>query len=1024
MLELTGQTSGPLKSKGVRRFVTVLFSDVSGSSQHAEMLDAEDYADKLDQFRKIVRDVVPRHGGSIARMQGDGVLALFGYDESREDDGRRAVEAAFELHSAVKSIDFGSGANAAFMELHSGIHAGLVLLIEGDIERGRFDVVGEVPNTASRLCSMAAKGEIMVSEESLGPQAHFFSLSSRQNLAVRGRANPLTVVRVDGRAAVRRRIEAAAKRGVVPFVGRLAPMTQLLRAAENLGKGLRGGVVISGEAGLGKTRLVSEFRRQAESQGLLTVQGYCENYLGAEPFQPFWQILRSALGWTVTMDGADLAEKIRNLTGGKPNEAGDRLAAGARAVLLELSRQKQTSVAPLLASAILALLEVLAQGNRLVLVLDDWQWADDASRQMLDTIWQGDLKLLVVVATRPVEEADRILKGVAPLKLQPLEPAEAETTIHAWLPYADPILLQEVTSQSGGSPLFIEELCHAAAAGGDFRSLQDKSGVAWISALVASRVARLPSAQIECLQAASILGMVFPSTLLSRLIASGEAAGLIGALVANDFLTESNGSGLLRFNHVLTRESVYATVDAHRRRELHLRAALLIENGGEGGGLVDNTETLSYHFAAAGQSVKAAKYAEAAGDKALAMMALDRGRAQFATTLRSLDAIPELTNEDKHRWCSVAQRLGLTCVFDALDVADLLQLLQRAAALAREIGDGNVIARAEYWLGYVNYGRGQPRAAIAHCRQALKHATDSQDVKLMAQVQATLGQSLASAGQYHEALPLLRDSVQSKKQQSRPGSGTAIGSAYTLARTAYTLGDLGRFDEAYELFSESLEMLGDKLHAVKASVKELMCAVYLWQGRWDEAAAAGIEGTDIALTCRSHFNTAMGRALSSCAVWARDRDQASVELLLESTRWIEVRGGAVSTSLNYGWLVEMMVARQWKAQARQSAHQLFLRARAQDWHGVAMGCRAMAKLAMHNQDERRALAYLWRADHAAALRNSPRENAVNLLARADLLLFAGKGEQARPPALKALGLFEAMQMPWFAAEARKVLGQV
>ncbi len=1021
MQEPTGLATGTARSKGVRRFVTVLFSDVSGSSQHAEMLDAEDYADKLDQFRKIVREVVPRYGGSIARMQGDGVLALFGYDESREDDGRRAVEAAFELHQAVKNIDFGSGANAESMALHSGIHAGLVLLIEGDIERGRFDVVGEVPNTASRLCSMAAKGEIMVSEESLGPHAHFFSLSTRQNLTVRGRANTLTVVRVDGRAEIQRRIEAAAKRGLVPFVGRSAPMAELLHGAENLGKGRRGGVVVSGEAGLGKTRLIAEFRRQAEAQGLNTVQGYCENYLGAEPFQPFWQVLRSALGWNVSMGEADLAGIIAKLTGGKPNEATDRLAVSARAALLELSKQKQSSIAPMLASAILALLEVLAVGNRLVLVLDDWQWADDTSRHMLDTIWQSDLTLLVVVATRPVEEADRILKGVTPLKLQPLEPAEAVKTIQAWLPYADPMLLQEVTGQSGGSPLFIEELCHAAAAGGDFRSLKEKSGVAWISALVASRVARLSSIQIECLQAASILGMVFPSSLLNQLLEPGEASGVIGTLVANDFLTETTDSGLLRFNHVLTRESVYATVDAQKRRDLHLRAALLIESGSEGGGLVDNTETLSYHFAAAGQSIKAAKYAEAAGDKALAMMALDRGRAQFATTLRCLDAVPELTVDDKHRWCSVAQRLGLTCVFDALDVADLLQLLQRAAALAREIGDDNVIARAEYWLGYVNYGRGKPRVAIAHCRQALKHAADSQDVRLMAQVQATLGQSLASAGQYQEALPLLRDSVQSKKQQSRPGSGTAIGSAYTLARTAYTLGDLGQFDEAHELFGQSLEMLGDRRHAVKASVKELMCAVYLWQGRWDEAASAGMEGTDIALGCRSHFNVAMGRALSSCAVWARDRDPASVELLLEATRWIEVRGGAVSTSLNYGWLVEMMVTGKMKTQARQGAYQLFVRARAQDWHGVAMGCRALARLASAEGELPRAHHYLAQADRAAKVRQSPRERAVNQLANAQLQAAAGKLDQAKAMAQEACHQFDSMQMAWFSAEAGVVL---
>ncbi len=1011
-------------SKGVRRFVTVLFSDVSGSSQHAEQLEAEDYADKLDQFREIVREVVPRHGGSIARMQGDGVLALFGYDASREDDGRRAAEAAWDLHYAVKGIRIGVGAHAESMELHSGIHAGLVLLIKGDIERGRFDVVGEVPNTASRLCSLAAKGEIMVSEETLGPQAHFFKLSGRQSLAVRGRAKPLMVVRVDGRAEVGRRIEAAAKRGVVPFVGRSSPMSALVATAANLRDGRRGAVVITGEAGLGKTRLVSEFRRQAESTGLRTVQGYCENYLGAEPFQPFWQILRTELGWTGAMTQSQLTQKIAELAGGKETLATSTLAAQARTLLLERPVQKLNSAAATLSAAVLALLEILVADAPLILVLDDWQWADDASRQMLDTIWQGNLQLMVVVATRPVDDADRILKGISPTKLLPLEPHEAQQSIEAWLPYSDPILLQEVVAQSGGSPLFIEELCHSAAAGGDFRSLKDKSGVAWISALIASRVSRLLPAQIACLRAASVLGMAFAASLLEELSDHPDTPELLDALVANDFLSKSSNSDLLRFNHVLTRESVYATVDAQARRDLHLRAALLIEGRTLGNDLVDNTETLSYHFAAAGASQKAAQYAEAAGDKALAMMALDRGRAQFATTLRSMDAMGQLTVEDKRRWCSVAQRLGQTCVFDALDVADLLQLFQRAAALAQEIGDGNAIARAHYWLGYVNYGRGQPRAAILHCREALKHATESQDHKLIAQVQATLGQSLASAGQYHEALPLLRDSVNSKKQQSRPGSGTAIGSAYTLARTAYTLGDLGQFDEAHALFAESLAMLGDRLHAVKSSVKELMCAVYLWQGRWDDAIEAGIQGTEIALSCRSHFNTAMGRALSSCAVWARDRDQPSVDLLLESTRWIEVRGGAVSTSLNYGWLVAIMVDQESRPQARQCAHRLFLRARVLDWHGLAMGCRALAKLAAENGDLARAQHYLAYAQRAAQVRRSPREQAVNQLASAQLLSSAGQRDQARLEAAQAQAQFDRMHMPWFSAQAHNVLTQL
>jgi Adenylate and Guanylate cyclase catalytic domain len=120
---------------GQRRYVTVLFSDICGSSGHAEMLEAEEYSLLLEQFRQFARQIVPRHGGCVARLQGDGVLALFGHLEPREDDGRRAVEAALELHAAVGRLHAGRGEATVVLQMHSGIHGGMVLLIEGDIER-------------------------------------------------------------------------------------------------------------------------------------------------------------------------------------------------------------------------------------------------------------------------------------------------------------------------------------------------------------------------------------------------------------------------------------------------------------------------------------------------------------------------------------------------------------------------------------------------------------------------------------------------------------------------------------------------------------------------------------------------------------------------------------------------------------------------------------------------------------------------------------------------------------------------
>lgn len=1005
-------------ASGQRRYVTVLFADVSGSSEHAERLEAEEYAELLEQFRHFSRDIIPKHGGSIARMQGDGVLALFGHLEPREDDGRRATEAALELHAAVASLRAGSGNNAIFLQLHSGIHAGLVLLIEGDIERGRFDVVGKVPNTADALCKLAGRGEILVSENSLGPQAHFFEITPPWNVKIKGLSDELSVLRVKGRARVERRIDAAARRGIVPFLGRASALATLSDAAERARCGHSSVIVVNGEPGIGKTRLIDEFQRHLDTTIFRVLQGYCESYLGAEPLQPFKQGLRGALGWHAGSSLEDNGQAIDSAL----KSFGADLALGFEPFARALSGSQSSDAAatPMRVSTIIAAMSLLARQHTLVLVLDDWQWADDASRQALEALLTSGPPLLVVLATRSGTDEDTTMAQAQVLRLQPLDPAAAEGAIAAWLPGADPFVAQEIYRQSGGSPLFIEELCHAAAVGGDLPAMPRSTGVAWINALVASRLARLPELQADALRIASIAGNAFPVWLLERLVGETAAAPLFEALAAQDFLITAEHSGMLRFKHALTREAVYATVEPLSRRALHLRVAESLEAAVSREEAFDWLEALSYHYDAAGKSQPASRYAEAAGDKALASMALDRARAHYITALRALDDLPELARTDQLRWCGIAQKLGQTCVFDPLDVSHGLVLFERAASLASLTRDENAIARAQYWLGYVNYGKGRPRQSVQHCEAALVHALASGDQRLAAQVQATLGQALASAGRYDRALPLLTHAIESKRQQSRPGSGVAIGSAYTLGRKGYTLGDLGRFDEAHACFAESLQLLGDKVHSVGASVRELICVVHLWQGQWAKAQAIGREGAEIAMRCRSHYLVAMGRALAACGGWALSGSEVSLQTLRESTHWIEARGGAVSTSLNYGWLVEATLACGLEQEARQHAARLFRRARGQDRHGEAIGCRALARHAMTRGELDRAKHYLGAADRAAVFRGSTRERAVNQLALAEVADAAGRRGEARALVETAAATFEAMHMAWHLEQAYRL----
>ncbi|MEO8805362.1 MAG: AAA family ATPase [Burkholderiaceae bacterium] len=1013
---LDPQSSSSLGRSARRRYVTVLFSDVVGSSEHAQTIEPEDYAAVLERFRYFVRAVVERHGGVIARMQGDGALALFGHLQEREDDGRRATEAALELHSVTAALRVGRSATSPRMQLHSGIHSGLVLVLEGDIERGRFDVVGEVPNTASRVVGLAAPDEVLVSAETLGPHAHFYELKLLRQLPIRGRSKPLDVLRIESRRNVLRRIDAAAGRGTAGFVGRHRELEALKLAAAQA-RSETSVVLIVGEPGVGKTRLTGEFERSYRATGRV-LHGFCESYLAAEPLQPFLHWGRAALGWRVdSAPEANDAAVVASLEALGPLLDAEERTAARDMVMARGVRSVQGR------DALVALLVALASLSPLLLVLDDWQWADDATRMALADLRGRRVPVLLIVASRSMDAAqEQEMTNAQILRLQPLPANEAEAAISAWLPGVDPFVAQEILRQSGGTPLLLEELC--LAVGNDKTTLLGSGhvGLAWLDGMVASRVALLERAQSACLEIAAVVGNVFAVRLLESLVEG--ARPLLAALEQLDFLAPAGQPGMLKFKHVLTRDAVYATVDSARRRELHRQVAESLELAAASGDIGEHLEAMAYHFEASGYAAKAARYSEGAGDKALAAMALDRARAHYVTALRSLDTMPSLARDAQLRWCAIAQKLGQTCVFDPLDVSHGLRMFARAAELARLTGDTNTLARAEYWLGYVNYGKGQPRAAVRHCEAALASAIASEDRRLTSQVQATLGQSLASAGDYVRAMPLLTQAVQSKRQQGRPNRGQAIGSAYTLGRIGYTLGDLGHFDEAYAHFDEALHLLGEPLHSVGASVRELRCAVLLWQGRWAEARQAGLEGADIALRCRSRYLTAMGRALAACGTWAIERNANALRALRDPTQWIEDSGGAVSTSLNYGWLVDACAVLGLEAEMRQHLGRLLARARAGDRHGLAMGLRGVARwMSTNGASPAQVARQLDLAERAGAARGSSREAAAGRLARAEIAALVGDAPQVRREAEAALVAFESMRMPWYAERARTLFEQ-
>ena len=1004
-----------------RRYLTLLFSDLSYSTKLSAAMEAEHYAALLAIVRRAYQDTIRKHGGVIVRVQGDGLLAMFGYPLAREDDGRRAVEAALDLHQAVNELRPAMPASAgSTLNLHSGIHSGLVLVEAGDIERGRFELIGAVPNIASRLSSAAEPHEILVSEETLGPASDFFTTGEARRLIVKGRVAPLWVFRVQARAGVATRFEARARRGFGPFVGRHAEVEALERSLLEAIGGQARFLAILAAAGMGKTRLTEDFLRRAAQHDCQIHRGYCESYLGAEPLQPFLQMLRSlfrlhhgiSVGDAIDSVDTTLAdidpalrahrgEYLRALSLGGADGAGPQRSAPEATV-----------------AALCALFASLCAKKPLVLFIDDWQWADDASNQALGAIRTLDQSaVLILLATRGFGRDGAPAAPAQILELAPFTADEAEETIARLLPGADPFVAAEISKYSGGNPLFIEELCHSAAHDDDPRRLgRGRGGAAWLNQLVESRVERLPVEQAELVRAAAVIGNVIPCWLLERITGRTEDDPLVRGLAEQDFVFPAERAGTLRFKHGITRDVIYDSVGLHPRRAMHLRIAESLLEQGAGAAPEEAYEALAYHFAAGGNATQAAHCAELAGDKAVAASALDRAKTQYRAALAALDQL-ELSIDRSRRWISIAQRLGLVCVFDA-SRSDL-EVFERAVALATAIGDAAAVARARYWLGYISYALGDARAAIGHCELALTAAQRVGDNPLAVQILATLGEAHTAACNYDRALELLEEAI-AVKRRHRSGRRTAVGLAFSLVCRAWVLGDRGQFTQAHECFDEALACVVGVTHEIGTSIHGWRSAVLLWQGRWEDARVAANESACIAELTRSLFQLSIARAMGGYANWMIEGQPASLQAIKDATAWLAPGEGGLFRSLNYGWLADGLVSVGRETEARRYAALALLRARKRDLIGVAMAYRALARAAADGQHHDASKRYLALAMKTAHKRDSAHELAVTRLC--DARIAFARDERPRVADLlgEAMPAFESMGMTWHLGEAARL----
>jgi class 3 adenylate cyclase/lipoprotein NlpI len=530
-----------------RKTVTIVFSDVSGSTALGERLDPETTRRVMRRYFEAMSGAIERHGGTVEKYIGDAVMAVFGIPTLHEDDALRAVRAAAEMREALHGLndelerDFG-----VRIEARTGVNTGEVVAGEGQTL-----AIGDAVNTAARLEQAAEAGEILLGEPTHRLVRDAVRAEAIAPVAAKGKSRPVPAHRllevVAGAEAFARRLDA-------PMVGRENELTQLWQAYERSSRERTPYLfTILGSAGIGKSRLVREFLDRAEGSATILV-GRCLPYGEGITYWP-------------------LVEMLRRLESPAADELHDRVtgeAGGGSEEIAYATRQ---------------LFERLARERPLVVVLDDLHWAEPTFLDLVEHVsdWSREAPMILIAVARPeLLDARPTWAGgklnATSILLEALSDDESERLIDALL--ADPrftaAVRRRVVEAAEGNPLFVEQMLAMAGedgANGDFAVPPT------IQALLAARLERLPPGERATVERASVVGKEFSLAEVRELSPPAEratAAGRVLALVRRELIRPAHGAegdDVFRFRHLLIRDAAYEAMSKDARSALHERYA-------------------------------------------------------------------------------------------------------------------------------------------------------------------------------------------------------------------------------------------------------------------------------------------------------------------------------------------------------------------------------------------------------------------------------------------------------------------
>ncbi len=705
--------------EGERRTVTVLFIDAVGSMSAAERVDEEALHRAVHDATERMIEAVNRFEGTVTQFRGDGIMAIFGAPIAHEDSARRAVAAALAMRESLNAYadELRASALPSFV-YRIGLNTGPVVVgsIGNDLTMD-YTAVGDTVNLAARMEQSARPNGVYITRNTQRLVSAYFELTDLGLLEVKGKAEGVHAYEVMHELAARTRLDASAARGLTPFVGRDDQLAQL-RAHFGLARMGEGQVVIvSGEAGMGKSRLLLEFRQQVEDEAAW-LEGRCISWGNNFPFLPIVEIVRGALGVEEGDDDTAIARRV--------DEQAERWGEEARAAApylkyllrMELFESSLSTMDPVerrarIFDALRTLLRHVAQpGKPAVVVVEDLHWVDEHSEEALSVLIDAvpATPVLLVVTHRP-GFAHRLGERTYynRLALRNLAAEYSASMVSGVLKGSGiPRELQQlIVSKAEGNPFYIEEVSRSLVESGVLRRQNGGYALArpvdeiripdTVQEVILSRLDRLDRGARDAVQRAAVIGREFPVRLLERVSeATSGMDTLLGELKALELIYEKSYFPELAymFKHALTQDVALSTLLADRRQALHRTVAVAIEDL-YADRLQEHHEALAYHYYQGEEWEKACEYGTLVALRAEALYA---PRAVIDHATRAIDAAircADCAEEVDPRLYSLR-----AAAYEAIGEFDLSRADHEAAlASARERKD----ARAE-WQAYADLG--------------------------------------------------------------------------------------------------------------------------------------------------------------------------------------------------------------------------------------------------------------------------------------------------------------------------------